>query len=803
VIKENLAEAKPVASEALCIHCSQPCEDTIWLQDKPFCCYGCKTVFEILSANDLCEYYALDEHAGISIKNSNQESFDYLDEKTIRKKVVEFDSETFSRVSFFIPNIHCISCIWLLENLQRISKAVIRAEVNFARKNITVEFNPSQLKLSELAALLSSLGYTPQINLDKQNTTNKIVDKSLLLKLAVAGFCFGNVMLFSFPEYLGIDQADNELKQIFSWLNLALSVPVFFYSGFDYLKSAIKSFKQKQINIDVPIAAGLLALFIRSSYDIISATGPGYLDSFTGLVFFLLIGRWFQSKTYESLAFDRDFTSYFPLAVHRLIKESWEPVIIYDLQRSDVIRIRNMEIIPADCVLLDDAAYIDYSFVTGEAKPVLVKKTEMVYAGGRLIGSPVRLVVEKRTSQSQLTSLWNNEAFKKVSESGYQKIIDNAARKFTWIVMGIAVVTAIYWQWTNPHEMWLVLTSVLMVACPCALALAAPFTYGSMLRVFGKHQLYLKNADVIERMAAVNSVVFDKTGTITHGKLPEITWLGKIDESELSAIKLLTSTSTHPLSVLIHKYIKEKAGSNVNDFKEIPGKGIEGRVDGKFFKIGSATFVGFLEKIDVEASHVFVSIDHEVKGYFNIRVSIRKNLNSMLQRLGDRCQALLSGDNESEKSRMKQVFGPSVQLLFNQTPHDKLNYVRSLQNDNQKVLMIGDGLNDSGALKQSDVGIAVTDDTGVFTPACDGILHGEKLGDLDRFLELAKSSTAILKIAFVISFLYNAVALSFAITGNLTPMVAAILMPVSSISVVGFSSLAVRFVAHKKMRSVC
>jgi len=460
-----------------------------------------------------------------------------------------------------------------------------------------------------------------------------------------------------------------------------------------------------------------------------------------------------------------------------------------------------MEIIPADCVLLDESAYIDYSFVTGEAKPVLVKKTETVYAGGRLIGNPVQLVIEKKTSQSQLTSLWNHEAFKKVSESKYQKIIDTAARRFTWIVMGIALVTAIYWQLTKPQEMWLVLTAVLMVACPCALALAAPFTYGSMLRVFGKHQLYLKNADVIERMAAVNAVVFDKTGTITHGKLPEVTFSGEIDPSDLAALKLLTSSSAHPLSILVHNYIKEQPVDVVIDFKEIPGKGIEGWVGGKFIQIGSATFVGFLEKIDTEASRVFVSIDHEIKGYFSIRVSVRKNLYDMLQRLGNKCKALLSGDNESDKANMKRVFDSSVKLLFNQSPHDKLDFIRSLQHNGQKVLMVGDGLNDSGALKQSDVGIAVTDNTGVFTPACDGILHGEKIGELDRFLELAKSSTAILKTAFVISFLYNAVALSFAVTGNLTPMVAAILMPISSISVVSFSTVAVNYVAKQKLKS--
>lgn len=798
---QDLSQRDQVVTETVCYHCGQSCNETFWLNDKPFCCYGCQTVFEILSSNDLCEYYALDKQAGISLRGKHTETFAYLDEERVRKKIVSFDSSLFSKVSFFIPNIHCVSCIWLLENLQKLKAGILRGEVNFARKTVTVDFNPQEIKLSELAGLLSSLGYSPHIDLEKSTTTKPVTNKSLVIKLAVAGFCFGNVMLFSFPEYLGIDHSEQFLMRVFSWLNLALSIPVFFYSGFDYFQSAAKSFKQKQINIDVPIAAGLLALFSRSTYDIITATGPGYFDSFTGLVFFLLIGRWFQSKTYESLAFDRDFKSYFPLAVHKLFGEEWKPVIIYDLNRSDQIRIRNMEIIPADSILLDDQAYIDYSFVTGESKPVLVKKAETVYAGGRLIGSPVTLVVEKNTSQSQLTSLWNNDAFKKIAESNYQKIIDTAARRFTWIVMGIAVVTAIYWQLTKPNEMWLVLTAVLMVACPCALALAAPFTYGSMLRVFGKHQLYLKNADVIERLAAVDAVVFDKTGTVTHGNKPEVEFSGELDSEELGAIKLLTSFSAHPLSTLISKFIQQKPRGHANSFKELPGKGLEAEVEGHFYKIGSAVFVGFAERIEEQASHVFVSIDGEIKGYFSIRISIRKNLENMLTRLGSKCVALLSGDNESDKEQMKSIFNANVQLLFNQSPHDKLNFIRNLQESKRKVLMVGDGLNDSGALKQSDVGLAVTDDTGVFTPACDGILYGKKLNDLDKFIALAKSSTTILKSAFIISFVYNAVALSFAVTGNLTPLVAAILMPVSSISVVSFASFAVKFAASQKMRT--
>jgi Cu+-exporting ATPase len=795
--QHSISGEQQVISELNCYHCGQPCEETLWLSDKAFCCYGCKTVYEILSTNDLCEYYDLDKNPGAQLRTANEETFAYLDEKDIRRQVIEFDSETFSRVRFYIPAIHCVSCIWLLEKLQKLEGGILKSEVNFGRKSVVVDFQPQKIKLSKIAKLLSQLGYVPQINLKKE-TPKSTTDTSLVLKVAIAGFCFGNVMLFSFPEYLGLDHSDEGLKRMFSWLNFSLSLPAFFYSGIDYFRSASKSFKQKQINIDVPIAVGLLALFLRSTWDIVTGFGPGYFDSFTGLIFFLLIGRWFQSKTYESLAFDRDFKSYFPLAVQKLTGQGWEPVIIYDLRRGDQIRIRNMEIIPADCVLLDDGAYIDYSFVTGESKPLKVKQTEMVYAGGRLIGQPVTFAVEKKTSQSHLTSLWNHEAFRKIEESNYQKIIDRAARRFTWIVMGIALITAIYWYNVDPSQMWLVITSVLMVACPCALALAAPFTYGSMLRVFGRHKFYLKNADVIERLASIDAVVFDKTGTVTTGQTPEIIFHGTLTQKESGWVKLLTSYSTHPLSSLIAKYITEISDSAVANFKEFPGKGIEGSFKGTVVRIGSADFTGFLGSMDAKASNVFVSINGEVKGYYSISISVRQNIKSMLNRLGKKCVALLSGDNDGDKVKMEMLFNPSVQLLFNQDPHDKLEYIRKLQQHGKKVLMVGDGLNDSGALKQSDVGIAVTDDTGVFTPACDGILQGDRIHALDQYIELARSSASILKSGFIISFMYNAIALSFAVTGHLTPLIAAILMPISSISVVTFSSIAVNYVSSRK-----
>jgi len=789
-----------VIQEALkCYHCGQACEDTRFShEDKMFCCYGCKVVFEIIQENNLCAYYDYTSHPGTTGRVVDEEAYAYLEEDSIQLKLLEFKSPSFARIRLRVPAVHCVSCIWLLENLRKLDSGVLKSEVNFARKSVVIDYDPGRIALKRIAGLMASVGYPPQIQLSDAKKEKPVTNRLMIARLAVAAFCFGNVMLFSFPEYLGLDENDSFLRSVFAFLNLGLSIPVLLFSARDYFYAASKSFAQRQINIDVPIAAGLLALFGRSVWDIVTGYGPGYFDSFTGLVFFLLIGRWFQDRTYESLSFDRDFKSYFPLAVQKWINNAWKPVIVNELDPGDRIIVRNLEIIPADSRLISGESYVDYSFVTGESRPVLAGSGELVYAGGRLIGQPAEFFVEKRTSQSHLTTLWNHDAFRKQHESNYQRTIDLAARGFTWAVLAVAAATGVFWYFNSPDEMWLVLTAVLMVACPCALALSVPFTYGSMLRTFGRNAFYLKNADVIERMAAVDAVVFDKTGTVTHGIDPEVQLEGVLSDDELSAVKRLTGFSTHPLSKLVASSITQEDAAEVAEFMELPGKGIEGKIDGSVYRIGSSEFVSAVDKVIGTQSRVWVSIDGEVRGYFRIQTTMRPGVYGMIYRLGKQCVGLLSGDNDGERSSMEHLFGSNAELRFNQNPHDKRAFIEELQSKGKKVLMVGDGLNDAGALKQSDVGISVTDDTGVFTPSSDGILEGGHIENLDRFMRLAKHASAILKTGFVVSFLYNGIALSFAVTGHLTPLVAAVLMPISSITVVSFASLAVRYAAWKE-----
>ncbi|MEQ9415282.1 MAG: heavy metal translocating P-type ATPase metal-binding domain-containing protein, partial [Cyclobacteriaceae bacterium] len=613
--------------------------------DKSFCCYGCRTVYEILNENDLCEYYDFESNPGIRLEIDKDETFTYLDNPEISSKLLLFEINGLSLVQFYVPAIHCISCIWLLENLNKLDKGVLKSEVNFAKKTVLIDFKVSEIALSKVASLIASTGYKPLISLDSEKETPKnIYNKQLIVQLAIAGFCFGNIMLLSFPEYFGIDQAERGLRQLFSYLNLVLALPVILYSGKDYFISAWKSFRQSQINLDVPIAIGISVLFIRSAADILLQTGPGYMDSLAGLVFFLLIGRWFQNKTYESLAFDRDYKSYFPLAVYRKENDEWKACVVHQLEKGDHIRIRNKEIVPADSLLINDWAYVDYSFVTGEANPVKVNAGELVYAGGRIVGQPAILTITKKTSQSHLTSLWNNDAFNKPEGRTYQTLMDKVAKVFTWSVLGLALATALYWYWADASRVWLIVTAVLMVACPCALALAAPFTYGSMLRVFGNHGLYLKNADVVESMANIDSIVFDKTGTITHGS-DSVSWSGSASEDELMIIKAVSSSSTHPLSILITRSIKGETLKQLNYYEEFPGQGVAGRIEDTSVLLGSAIFAGAGENDTYNGTRVYVSFNGVQKGYFEIGTSVRPGIKKLLSSLGNRVKALLSGDS--------------------------------------------------------------------------------------------------------------------------------------------------------------
>jgi Cu+-exporting ATPase len=591
-------------------------------------------------------------------------------------------------------------------------------------------------------------------------------------------------MLLSFPEYLGVEAADEGLRQIFRWISFALAIPVLLYSSRPFYESSWKSLKHRYLNIDAPIALAIIITFVRSAWEVISGTGGGYFDSMSGIVFFMLAGRILQDKTYRQLSFDRDYTSYFPIAVS-VLKEGREiPTALPDIKNGDTLIIHSGELIPADGILTRGKGFIDYSFVTGESQPVRRDMGELLYAGGRQTGAAIEVLVVKEVAQSYLTDLWNRDNFRN-EEKQKPSFVDLLSRYFTIIVFSIATITATYWALNDSSRIWPAVTAIFIIACPCALLLSNSFTNGNMLRIFSSKGLYLRNAASIETMAEINHVVFDKTGTLTLASEQELSWHGEpLPEMAKEAIGQLTAQSTHPLSQVLLQQYGPKSGYSLESFEEIPGQGLRARLEGREWKLGSLDFVK-AAKDGKQATRVFLSADGDVFGYFQFSNQYRKELPALLRELkpGFRI-SVLSGDNAAEKNNLQALMGTEATLLFNQKPIDKLHYIEQLQQRGEKVMMVGDGLNDAGALKQADLGMAISEQKNNFTPASDAIIEAARLPLLQRFIRLARANKRIVMASFVLSIVYNIIGLFFAVQGTLSPLIAAILMPSSSISIV-------------------
>ena len=790
-----------VKNQLECFHCGENCTVTsITADNKHFCCEGCKMVYQLLNQSGLCEYYALNNMPGINQRTSvRNDKFAFLEDPAICRQLITFSDDQQTNVTFYLPQIHCSSCLYLLENLHRLNEAVISSTINFTRREVDVVFDNQNTSLRKVAELLSGIGYEPYISLNNLQHHKPRTNKSMIYRLGVAGFCFANIMLLSFPEYLGLETADMQLQSIFRLLNVILALPVFFYSAIPFYESGWKGLQHKFLNIDAPIALAIIVTFSRSVYEVITGMGAGYFDSMAGIVFFMLVGRVLQDKTSRQLSFERDFTSYFPVAA-TLVKDNKEiPVSLPDVKAGDTLKIHNEELIPADGIITRGKACIDYSFVTGESLPVNKEMGEIVYAGGKQTGSAIEILVIKEVAQSYLTRLWSRDEFKKNNESKSVSFVHLLSRYFTYIVFTIAGLAAMYWWFYDSTKIWNVITAVLIVACPCALLLSNTFTNGNILRILGRNKFYLRGSQTIEDIAGITHVVFDKTGTLTATGEQHMEYKGHpLNLFQQQVIASLAAQSSHPLSRALVKQLKIIDQLPVSGFREIPGKGIEGQVGEAWIAIGSNAFVTGNASISAGGSQVYVAIDNKLYGYFAFHNRYRDGIPKLISLLSGHYRlSVLSGDNATEQYALRQMMGDDATLLFNQQPEDKLQYIKLLQQTGETVMMVGDGLNDAGALKQSHVGIALTDNCNNFTPASDAIMEAKQLSRLPQFIRLCKVNKQIVIASFILSIVYNIIGITYAVQGVLSPLIAAILMPASSLSILlvtfGSSNIAAKW----------
>lgn len=798
-------DSQPIISTnaAQCYHCGEDCnQQKLEFNHHIFCCNGCKTVYEILNHSELESYYSIENNPGLKPIDPVG-AYEFLELPEVKSKLIQYADESILKMKLHIPQIHCSSCIYLLEQLHKIDADILSARVNFQQRDIVITVKQSPDALKDVFKLLNRIGYSAQIPDSSKKTASKT--KSLLIKIGVAGFCFGNIMLLSFPEYVsGASTINATYTAIFKYLILALTLPVLFYAASDYYVAAFKSLRQKHLSVDIPVVLGIFALTIRSLYEIFVLHAPGYFDSLSGFIFFLLIGKWFQSRTYDNLSFNKSYETFFPMAVLRKADENFETTSIAQLEVGDIIKLRNREVLPLDAKLLSNEADFDYSFVTGESKTIHRKQSANLFAGGQLKSATALFEITKAYDNDYLKSLWAEKAKAETSSKNIHSLIDLVSHKFTITIILIAIAGGVFWFFNSGFSKALeIFSAILIVACPCALALAAPFTYSNASRLLGKAQIFLQNTSIVERLSKIKSLVFDKTGTLTKQNHKASDFNGApLSNNDEVAIQAILACSLHPLSQSLAEQLAKNESLVVEGFEEFVGKGLSALVQDNHYLIGSRTFLASkgVEEIptnNIGNSHVCVAKDHQFIGYFSLhnqyRPHLLKTINSMSANYNIK---VLSGDGDFELDYLNHQFNGNVGLHFNQKPEDKLSFIQH-EKEHAAVMMLGDGINDALALKAADVGVAVTEDFYSFTPNSDIIISADALNKIPSVLQYAHRCHQTLLVCLVVSLLYNIIGLGFAFSGSLSPLVAAILMPISSVTVVAIAVLLTNYFAHK------
>ncbi|RYF89652.1 MAG: HAD family hydrolase, partial [Chitinophagaceae bacterium] len=473
------------------------------------------------------------------------------------------------------------------------------------------------------------------------------------------------------------------------------------------------------------------------------------------------------------------------MAVTKTDGQLTSSVLLPEIRTGDRLIIYDGELIPVDGLITRGNAHIDYSFVTGESKLLRIKNTDKVFAGGRIEGAAIEMTASGLVQQSYLTELWSRSIVRPKPESDQASFVQLLSRYFTIILFGIASAGAVFWLIYDASKVLHVVTSVLIVACPCALLLSNSFTNSFILNILGVNKLYLRSPQVIEDIANADHLVFDKTGTLTSITRNDVIYHGKsLTESQESALASLASQSGHPVSRAISWKYRFRRQVEVSELSVHPGAGVSAIVDGQQLRLGKYEHVHG----DASVKHVngtFISFNGGIPGYFELKTKYRNAVSPVLKNLTNEYPvSVISGDGDSDLHRLRALLGNSAKIRFNLSPVGKLKFIRRRQLDGERIIMIGDGLNDAGALLESTVGIAITEDRKKFTPASDAILDASAFHLLPAFLRLCKVNKKIVQASFIVSLTYNIAGLGIALQGKLYPMIAAILMPASTLSII-------------------
>lgn len=802
-------------SNVKCNHCHLEFSENVMIKenDLNFCCKGCQGVYHLLKSDGLDSFYDKLGNKTIApplkIVNDDITKFD---SKNFLDNYVSVTKEGFSQIDLIIEGIHCAACVWLNEKILYETKGIIEANINFTSNKARIVWDEEKLKLSEIILKIRAIGYNAYAYdssvADAQASKAK---RDYFIRMMVAVIASMNIMMLSVAKYTGFFTGiSDEVKNMIHIGEFLLSTPVLFYSGWIFFKGGYYGLKNHMVNMDLLVASGSTLTYTYSMFILFGAKGESYFDSVAMIITFVLVGKYLEVIGKKSAVDTLDkIKSSLPLEAVVIENNIKKTVALNSIRIGDIIEIKAGEKVPVDGKIIKGEGFFDESTLTGESLPIYKKATDLVFSGTINSNALIEYEVTKDFKNSTFSSIVTLLEDSLNSKPKIQTKAAEISKYFTVTILSLATATFLVWYFfgidlgfdyngtTQFERSFIVAVSVIVIACPCALALATPMASLVGISELAKKSLLFKEAKFIESLAVANTVVFDKTGTLTKGEL-NVAKMKILDENihKLNLLYSILCASTHPVSRSIKKHLETKYDlieKKLDNVKNIEAKGMSAsysNIDGKTFELlgGNVDLLkqnGIYYKFESNKTVYLFAINKRVIATFELEDEIKENAKELVEFLQNKNieVVMLTGDNENVASRVAKELNIKKYFSF-QTPISKANYIKELKKENKTVVMVGDGVNDSVALSNADVAIAMGNSADVSLAISDVVLLNSSLNSLKDAFVISSKTYKFIKQNLFLSLLYNTITIPLAMAGLVIPLIAALSMSLSSLMVV-------------------
>ena len=794
-----------------CYHCGLPVEEqgvftsVVAGQQREFCCHGCRTVCETIYASGLEGFYSKATRSeALAPPPAAAKELDAYDLDEVQSEYVD-SLQPQRTIQLLVEGIHCAACVWLIEKALKRQPGVLDAEVNLTAKRLKLRWDNEQIRLSQVMQILADIGYAA-VPFDPETAEGALAKRhrGLLYRMAFAGFAMMNMMWISIALYAGADEG--VFRQWFHWIGFIIATPTLLYSGYPFIKNGLTGLKHRYLTMDLPIAIGATSTYLYSSYVTFTAsmTGQVYFDTVVNFLFVILVGRYLEAiSKRRALSATQRLLELQPKLANRVEGDEIRIVPIRHVQIGDIMLVKPGGSVPVDGVIISGESAVNESMLTGESLPVAKQPGDKVVAGTINGEGAFRVRTEQVLRNTALAKIVGLMDEAQASKAPIQSLADRIVPWFVLATLTLATVTFLYWWQFDFEVALLAATSVLVVTCPCAFGLATPMSVAVATGAGASRGVLVKRGEALEQLSRVSHVVFDKTGTLTEGQL-RVSYLhafSEFDETEL--LRLAASVeqqSEHGIATAICEAAKQKrlSLSENSGFDSTPGKGVTAKVGEQQIRVGTAAWLEsqgmhisslqaqqLANKEKQGISCVLVAVDGEIKGILGLVDELRRDAAETVHSLLEAGLkvTVLSGDRQAVVNAVTAPLG-AVKRQAEVLPQDKSAVIRQLQQKGDIVAMVGDGVNDAPALIQADVGLAMASGTDVSVESADVVLSHQELKKVVEARQLATRTLKTIRQNIVMSISYNVIMVPLAMMALVSPLVAAITMPMSSLLVV-------------------